>query len=122
MGCRERVVVLYNQPILSEAHPDYVSEVEVLDNVEAVRMVLVEADYEVMTLGVTSDPQVMITGLRELHPDAVVNTPFEAGVAAIFTSSVTRLPVVLSSDAEQPATNTSASTAIHFIDDLRRTR
>jgi D-alanine-D-alanine ligase len=73
MGLRERILILYNEPVLPEGHPDYISEVEVLDNVEAVQQVLKEAGYQTGRLGVTSDPQLLIDGVREFRPDAVVN-------------------------------------------------
>jgi D-alanine-D-alanine ligase len=73
MGRRERVLVLYNEPVLPEDHPDYIAEVEVLDNVEAVTTVLTEAGFEVAQFGATSDPQVLLRGLQEHRPDAVVN-------------------------------------------------
>lgn len=70
---RERVLVLYNEPALPEDHPDYVSEIEVLDNVEAVRDALTGAGFEADTFAGPNDPQGLITGLRERAPDAVVN-------------------------------------------------
>jgi D-alanine-D-alanine ligase len=73
MGRRERILVLYNEPVLPVGHPDYIAEVEVLDNVEAVHHALAEAGYEVARLGATSDPQVLLAGLRDHRPDAVVN-------------------------------------------------
>jgi D-alanine-D-alanine ligase len=73
MGQRERILVLYNEPVLAEGHPDYISEVEVLDNVEAVQEALIAAGYEVARLGATSDPQVLLNGLRDHAPHAVVN-------------------------------------------------
>jgi D-alanine-D-alanine ligase len=73
MGRRERILVLYNEPVLPQGHPDYIAEVEVLDNVEAVQQALAEAGYEVARLGATSDPQALLSGLREHQPDAVVN-------------------------------------------------
>jgi D-alanine-D-alanine ligase len=73
MGLRERILILYNEPVLPEGHPDYISEVEVLDNVDAVEKILTEAGYQVGRLGATSDPQVLIDGIREYRPDAVVN-------------------------------------------------
>src|SRR5690348_11996318 len=69
----ERVLVVYNEPVLPEGHPDAISENEVLDNVEAVLEVAAEAGYVVDRLGVTSDPQVLIDGVRSFRPDAVVN-------------------------------------------------
>jgi D-alanine-D-alanine ligase len=73
MARRERVLVLYNEPVLPEDHPDYTSEVEVLDNVEAVSEALDKAGYEVDRLGATSDPQLLLSELRRRQPDAVVN-------------------------------------------------
>ena len=73
MRPRERVLVLYNEPVLPEGHPDYLSEVAVLKNVEAVQNALSGAGYEVSRLGGTADPQVLINGLRDHRPDAVVN-------------------------------------------------
>jgi D-alanine-D-alanine ligase len=73
MGGRERVLVLYNEPVLPENHPDYVSEAEVLDNVEAVSEVLASAGFQVSQMGATSDPQFLLAGLRQHQPDAVVN-------------------------------------------------
>lgn len=70
---RESVLVLYNQPVLPEDHPDHVSEVEVLDNVEAVEAVLRQAGYRVGRLGVSTDPQQLLDGLRGIQPDVVVN-------------------------------------------------
>jgi D-alanine-D-alanine ligase len=73
MGQSERILILYNEPVLPESHPDYISEVEVLDNVDAVQKVLSEHGYQVERLGATSDPQVLIDGIRKFSPDAVVN-------------------------------------------------
>ena len=36
----ERVLIVFNEPVLPATHPDYVSEVEVLDNVEAMKFML----------------------------------------------------------------------------------
>ena len=69
----ERILVVYNEPVLPETHPDYISEVEVLDNVEAVLEVIGEAGYAVDRLGITSDPQALIEGVRGYAPDAIVN-------------------------------------------------
>jgi len=69
----ERVVVLYNEPVLPIGHPDYLSEHEVLDNVEAVYAVLAEAGYEVARLGVRNDPGALLAGLTEQRPDVVFN-------------------------------------------------
>ena len=47
MGRRDKVLVVYNEPVLPEGHPDYISEVEVIDNVVAVEAILGEAGYDV---------------------------------------------------------------------------
>jgi D-alanine-D-alanine ligase len=70
---RQRVLVLYNEPVLPEDHPDYVSEVEVLDNVYAVQEALAGAGFEATTLGVAATAQELIDGVKEHRPDAVVN-------------------------------------------------
>jgi D-alanine-D-alanine ligase len=73
MARRERITILYNEPLLPEDHPDYVSEIDILDNVGAVENVLREGGYEVSRLGVLNDARALIRGLEEHAPDAVVN-------------------------------------------------
>jgi D-alanine-D-alanine ligase len=65
--------VLHNEPILPETHPDYVSEIEVMDNVEAVGEVLTQAGFDVATAGVASEAQELIDVVRANRPDAIVN-------------------------------------------------
>jgi D-alanine-D-alanine ligase len=69
----QRVLVLYNQPVLPADHPDYASEAEVLDNVEAVGAELAEAGYDVTRLGVAHDPAGLLAGLQAQRPDVVFN-------------------------------------------------
>ncbi len=69
----ERVLVLYNDPVLPDDHPDYTSEVEVLDNVEAVSHVLAEAGYEVSRLGLSHDPTALLAEVQARRPDVVFN-------------------------------------------------
>src|SRR5688572_14434032 len=73
MAQRERIVVLYNELVLPEDHPDYVSEIEVMDNVEAVIEVLTEAGFEVDEFAAPGEPRQFIDGIRERKPDVVVN-------------------------------------------------
>src|SRR5947199_6653430 len=73
MPRRERVLVLYNEPVLPVGHPDYISEHEVLDNVEAVSEVLTAADYEVAQLGINRDPNALLAALTAQRPDVVFN-------------------------------------------------
>jgi len=68
-----RVLVLYNEPILSPDHPDAESEREVLINVEAVHAVLQEAGFQVARLGVSRGPEELLAGLRRHCPDVVFN-------------------------------------------------
>lgn len=68
-----RVLVLHNQPILPEDHPDADSEHEILFTTDFVRRTLSEAGYEVGTLGASRDPGILLDGLREFRPDVVFN-------------------------------------------------
>jgi len=68
-----RVVVLFNQPILPEDHPDADSEHEILFTGKFVQRTLAEAGYDVRSLAVSRDPAVLLDGLRDLRPDAVFN-------------------------------------------------
>jgi D-alanine-D-alanine ligase len=73
MGQPERVLVLHNQPVLPVGHPDYESEREVLDNVEAVSSALTAAGFPVTRLGVGHDPEGLLAGLKQHRPDVVFN-------------------------------------------------
>jgi D-alanine-D-alanine ligase len=68
-----RVLVLHNEPVLPEGHPDYASEYEILETAATVGRVLQGAGYEVRRLGVGRDPMALLEGLREARPDAVFN-------------------------------------------------
>jgi D-alanine-D-alanine ligase len=68
-----RVLILYNEPVLPEGHPDTVSEQEILETVETVHEHLTAAGYGVSLLGVGRDPAALLTGLRERRPDVVFN-------------------------------------------------
>ena len=73
------VLVLYNEPTLPLGHPDYISEHEVLENVEAVSVALQDAGYRVRRLGVGHEPEEILAGLRDPRPDAVFNLYEGAG-------------------------------------------
>lgn len=68
-----RVLVLHNQPILPEDHPDADSEHEILFTTTFVQRTLTEAGFEASTLGVSRDPAVLLEGLRDIRPDVVFN-------------------------------------------------
>jgi D-alanine-D-alanine ligase len=73
MPAAERVLVLYNEPVLPAGHPDYESEREVLESVEAVSAALSGAGYAVSRLGLGHDPEALLAGLRRHQPDVVFN-------------------------------------------------
>jgi D-alanine-D-alanine ligase len=68
-----RVLVLYNEPVLPSGHPDYESEQQVLFTVDIVSKNLSQAGYGVRRLGVSTDPQVLLDGLRDIRPDVIFN-------------------------------------------------
>src|SRR5947209_7989803 len=68
-----KVLILYNQPVLPEDHPDAVSEHEILYTADAVHQHLSRAGYDVARLGVSHDPAALVSGLRGQRPDVVFN-------------------------------------------------
>ena len=68
-----RVLVLHNQPVLTEDHPDADSEHEILFTANRVQQILIEAGYDASSLGMSRDPAVLLDGLRDLRPDVVFN-------------------------------------------------
>src|SRR5215469_12821998 len=62
------VLVLHNEPVLPEGHPDYASEYEILETAATVGRVLEGAGYKVRRLGVGPDPIVLLEGLRRERP------------------------------------------------------
>jgi D-alanine-D-alanine ligase len=68
-----RVLILYNEPVLPAGHPDFESEHEIRDTVDAVARGLQPENFDVCQLGVSNDPEVLLTGLRYHRPDVVFN-------------------------------------------------
>src|SRR5258707_14145332 len=68
-----RVLILYNEPILANSHPDADSEYEIHDTVEEVHKNLLEAGHDVRQLGVCRDPSVLLNGLNQEQPEVVFN-------------------------------------------------
>src|SRR6266849_6318147 len=62
---RPRVLILYNEPVLLPGHPDYDSEQEILEMVDAVENNLGQAGFPVSRLGVNNDPEILFAGLKE---------------------------------------------------------
>jgi D-alanine-D-alanine ligase len=71
-----RVLVLYNEPVLSPDHPDAESEHDILYTVDVVSRSLIELGYPVSRLGVPPRPEALLAGLRD-HPADVVFNLFE---------------------------------------------
>ena len=67
------VLVLYNQPLLPDDHPDAESEREVLDSAGPACDILANAGFRVSRLAVGRDPVMLLEGLRRLRPDVVLN-------------------------------------------------
>lgn len=69
----QRVLILYNDPVLSLDHRDADSEHEILYTADAVEKTLLAAGYEVSKLGIRYDPDVLLAELRQHRPDVVFN-------------------------------------------------
>jgi D-alanine-D-alanine ligase len=68
-----RVTILYNEPTLPPDHPDADSEHDVLDTVDVVSKILLDAGLPFARLGVGTDPAAIIDGLKAQAPDVVFN-------------------------------------------------
>lgn len=68
-----RVLILYNEPVLSPNHPDAESEHEVLYTVDVVSATLAKAGFHVSRLGAHHDPGALLAGLRAERPDVIFN-------------------------------------------------
>jgi D-alanine-D-alanine ligase len=68
-----RVLILYNEPVLPLEHPDADSEHEILYTVDVVAGHLTAVGFDVVRLGVSRDPAVLVGGLQQHRPDVVFN-------------------------------------------------
>lgn len=68
-----RVLVLHNQPVLPDDHPDADSEHEILSTTKFVQRTLSEAGYDVYSLGVSRDPAMLIERIQDIRPEVVFN-------------------------------------------------
>jgi D-alanine-D-alanine ligase len=68
-----RILVLYNQPVLPQDHPDADSEHEILETVDVVCGHLRIPEYDVSRLAVGRDLGVLLQALRRQRPDVVFN-------------------------------------------------
>src|SRR4051812_16081035 len=69
----DRVLILYNEPVLPDDHPDVESEHEILFTRDEVRKALLDAGYSVDCLGASRDPGELAAGLSRYQPDVVFN-------------------------------------------------
>ena len=70
---KPRVLILFNQPVLPPDHPDYLSEVDVVETVAEVEKVLPPDQYVTERFGYARDPRLLIDKLAAWKPDAVFN-------------------------------------------------
>lgn len=66
-----RILLLYNQPVLPPEHPEYEAERDVLDTVSECEAVLRKVGFALQTLGIAHDPQPLLDAVRLQRPDAV---------------------------------------------------
>src|SRR5262245_22311543 len=67
-----KVLILYNEPILSEDHPAALSEQDVVTAANEVSTILTAAGYRTECLAI-SEPHGLISALRRRRPDVVFN-------------------------------------------------
>lgn len=88
---KPRVLILFNQPVLAPDHPDYASEVDVVDTVVEVEKAFPPDEYVVEQFAYARDPRLLIDKLAAWKPDAVFNL-FEGeadrGETEIYNSAV----------------------------------
>ena len=70
---KPRVLLLYNQPVLPPDHPDWASEIDVLDTLEDVEKVLPPDRYVTEQFGYARDPRQLLDKLTAWRPDAIFN-------------------------------------------------
>lgn len=83
----ERVLLLYNQPILPADHPEAGSEADILETVEVIHGILKAGGFDVRRFGVGLEMQPLLDCLRKDRPDVVFNL-FEGLADRPFTESV----------------------------------
>src|SRR5207248_3966514 len=67
------VLILYNQPVLPEDHPDFDSEHTIVGIAESMTDVLQDAGFRIRRLGLEQDPTALWTELQRRRPDVVFN-------------------------------------------------
>ena len=67
------VLILYNEPVLPAGHPNFDSEHDILNTVEAVGKALAEAGFVVCRIGLGRDPGALVERLAKAPPNVVFN-------------------------------------------------
>jgi D-alanine-D-alanine ligase len=80
------VLILYNQPLLPEGHPDFDSEHTIVGIAESMTDILQDAGFRIRRLGLDHDPTALWTELKRRKPDVVFNL-FEGNLADTETES-----------------------------------
>jgi D-alanine-D-alanine ligase len=83
----ERVLLLYNEPVLPNDHPEYESEFEIIETVDIIYGILNGGGFELSKLGIGNDLRPLLRELRTNPPDAVFNL-FEGLADRPFTETV----------------------------------
>jgi D-alanine-D-alanine ligase len=67
------VLILYNQPLLPDDHPDFDSEHTIVGIAESMTTILQDAGFRIRRLGLDHDPTALWTELKRRRPDVVFN-------------------------------------------------
>ena len=70
---KPRVLLLYNQPVLPPDHPDWASEVDVVETLVEVESSLPPDRYETERFCYARDPRLLLDKLAAWKPDAIFN-------------------------------------------------
>ncbi len=68
-----KVLLLYNQPVLPDNHPDAESERDLLHTVDAVQQALTHYHHRVLLCGLRESPEELLKPVREHQPEVVFN-------------------------------------------------
>lgn len=68
-----KVLLLYNQPVLPDNHPDAESERDLLHTVDAVHLALTKQHHQVTLCGLRQSPEELLKPVREHQPEVVFN-------------------------------------------------
>jgi D-alanine-D-alanine ligase len=70
---KPRILFLFNQPVLPPDHPDYASEIDVIETLDEIEKAFPPDEYVTEQFGYARDPRLLIDRLAAWKPDAVFN-------------------------------------------------